>query len=117
MILYFVFGFFAYLLAGLGLGGGALLIPCLTEITKIEQTDARYISLLCYIPAAASVTLFNKGKTDVSLVKLIPAALMGACAGAFLGGSGIRLKKLYSLFLIAFGIYMLVNALKNKPSK
>ncbi len=117
MILYFLFGFFAYLLAGLGLGGGALLIPCLTEIAGMSQSEAQYISLICYIPAASAVTVSNRKKCDISAVRLIPAALAGALLGASFLQSGIHLKRLYSLFLTGFGIYMLISALKNTSAK
>ncbi len=115
MIAFFI-GFFSFLLAGLGLGGGALLIPCLTLVFHMEQSDAQYVGLVAYIPAALG-TIFYGLKTKLLNAKktteLVPAGLVGAAAGALLsrGAENDLLKKIYGAFLIFFGIYMIFSVI------
>ena len=50
------FGF----LAGLGVGGGSLLIIWLTQVLSMSHPQARIINLLFFLPAAVIATLFRK---------------------------------------------------------
>ena len=46
-------------LAGLGIGGGSLLILYLTLVLKMDSPSARAINLMFFITAAGSVSLFQ----------------------------------------------------------
>lgn len=113
----FFIGLFSFLLAGLGLGGGALLIPCLTGFFKMEQSDAQYVGLIAYLPAAAGAMIYglkNKMLEAEKTAALVPAGLIGAAAGALFGRSAdnLLLKKIYGVFLIFFGVTMIFSAIK-----
>ena len=70
-------------LAGLGVGGGSLLILWLTMVLSVEQADARCINLLFFLPAAAISCLFRwkQGKLNPKIT--IPAVLAGCIASVF----------------------------------
>lgn len=114
MILFFV-GFFAFLLAGFGLGGGVLLIPALTVLFDFNQRSGQYFALISYIPAALGVILFNfknNKREFYKVLKLIPVGIVGSLIGAWIAITiNIEiLRKIYGVFLIAFGAYMIFNA-------
>ena len=121
MILFLVSSI-AFLLAGFGLGGGVLLIPVLTSFFDFNQIDAQYAVLLAYVPAAIGVCIFNYKKVkreSEKILKLIPYGILGAVAGSYLIKviSANLLKKLYSIFLILYGGYMIFSVVKEKNSK
>ena len=95
-------------LAGLGTGGGSLLILWLTVILKIEPLTARTINLLFFLPAAFLSTFFRWKQGRIDLKSLLPGILAGCiCAGIFAFISmnldlGI-LKKLFGGLLLATG--------------
>lgn len=68
-----VFGF----LAGLGVGGGSLLILWLTLLLGFDGNTARAINLMFFITAAGSVCLFRIKKDTLPVKKLLPAILSG----------------------------------------
>lgn len=68
-------------LAGLGIGGGSLLILWLTLILNVPQDTAGAINLLFFIPSALVACLFRL-KQGVLDVKRILPALAAGCAGA-----------------------------------
>ena len=47
-------------LAGIGVGGGSLLILWLTLVLKVSPAEARSINLLFFIPAALIASLFSR---------------------------------------------------------
>ena len=95
----------AGVLGGMGMGGGAILIPLLTTFFKIEQISAQAINLVAFIPMA-SVSLIihvkNKRVQKEGLLWIILPA--GACslAGSLLALAvkGSLLKKFFGGFLI-----------------
>lgn len=68
-------------LAGLGVGGGSLLMLWLTVILGMEHADARIINLLFFLPSAIISTIFHRKQGSVRLMKILPAILCG-CAAA-----------------------------------
>lgn len=96
-------------LAGLGVGGGSLLILWLTVLVGFPHETARSINLLFFITAAGAVSLFRWKKGVLDIKTLLPAILSGCItAGA---ASFIRsyielemLKKLFGVLLIFTGL-------------
>ena len=96
-------------LAGLGVGGGSLLILWLSAVIGMDHITARGINLLFFIPAACSACLFRwrQGSLDYSTV--LPAVISG-CASALLGSwistviDTALLKQLLGILLVATGI-------------
>lgn len=110
-------GFLASILAGMGLGGGVLLIPALTLLFDIPQKQAQLISLITYIPMALTALIINIRKKNLRLKNIwffLPAGGIGAVAGALAAKwlRGRTLKLIYAIFLILFGIYMLIKSIK-----
>lgn len=73
-----VFGF----LAGLGIGGGSLLILWLTLLLGFDEGIARAINLMFFITAAGSVCLFRIKKSSLPVKKLLPAIIAGCLLSA-----------------------------------
>ena len=96
-------------LSGLGVGGGSLLILWLTMVLGIEQTAARTLNLLFFLPAAALSCCFRwkqgtlKGKKPLS-------AIAAGCIAAILGAKlspladPALLRKLFGGLLIVTAI-------------
>ena len=96
-------------LAGLGVGGGSLLMLWLTAVLNMEHPQARTINLLFFLPCALIATLFRWCQGAVNIKAVLPAILAG-CACAVLGTwfSGHihleLLKKLFGCLLVITGI-------------
>lgn len=69
-------------LAGLGIGGGSLLILWLTIALQMEQSTARCINLLFFLPAAFVSILFRRKQGDISPGHLYPAIIAGCISAA-----------------------------------
>ena len=96
-------------LAGLGVGGGSLLMLWLTVIIGIEYPQARIINLLFFIPCALISSLFRWKQGVFQFCALLPAILAGslfAIVAAYLSSqiNLIILKKLFGGLLILTGI-------------
>lgn len=101
----FVCGIIGGVFAGMGMGGGTLLIPLLTIIFCVPQRIAQGVNLLVFIPLSVVALFihFKKSliKTDNVLWIILPA--IATCVlGAFFSNSidGVILKKLFGFFLI-----------------
>lgn len=109
-------GLLAAVLAGMGLGGGVLLIPALTLFFDISQKQAQLISLITYIPMAVTALIINIRKKNLRLKNIwlfLPAGAVGAIAGALAAKwlKGDMLRLIYAVFLILFGLFMLVKSI------
>lgn len=105
-------------LAGLGIGGGSLLLLWLTMVLNMDQAAAQSINLLFFLPAAAVSILFRWKNNTVDLKKLSPAILTG-CLGAVLFswlGTYLNIelmKKLFGSLLIITGLRELSYRARN----
>ena len=96
-------------LAGLGVGGGSLLMIWLTVVLGMEYGDARVINLLFFLPSAFVATLFHHKQGFVSLKKILPAMLCGCVAAALFTIVGARLdttliRQLFGGLLLFTGV-------------
>lgn len=69
-------------LAGLGIGGGSLLILYLTLVLKMDSPSARAINLMFFITAAGSVSLFRWKKGTLNIKTILPAVISGCLTAA-----------------------------------
>lgn len=69
-------------LAGLGVGGGSLLVLWLTLIVGIDHPQARIINLMFFIPAAIISSVFRWKQGALDFKKVIPAIIAGCLAAA-----------------------------------
>lgn len=96
-------------LAGLGVGGGSLLILWLTMVLGMEPQTARTINLMFFLPSALIATILRWKENALELKAILPAILSG-CLAAFIttiisrGIDTAHLKKLFGILLIAVGI-------------
>ncbi|MGN1338943.1 MAG: TSUP family transporter [Oscillospiraceae bacterium] len=104
-----VVGFLSGVIASMGLGGGFVLLIWLTLFQDMPQRAAQGINLLFFLPVAAvSVVMhLRAGLIDKKLVwGFIPGGVVGAVLGTI--GSGLigneLLRKMYAMFLLAFGV-------------
>lgn len=96
-------------LAGLGVGGGSLLLLWLTAVLDMDAGTARSINLLFFLPASIISILFRHKQGKIPFRKIYPAILAG-CIGAG-SCSYLRfyiqtdmLKKLFGYLLLATGL-------------
>lgn len=66
-------------LAGMGVGGGSLLLLWLTQVMMMEQTQARIINLLFFLPAALVATCFRKREQSIDSKVTVTASVIGCC--------------------------------------
>ena len=96
-------------LAGLGVGGGSLLMLWLTMVAGMEYADARTINLLFFLPCALNATLFHRKQGRVKLKKILPAILCGCVAAALSATIGVKadtdiIKKFFGGLLVLTGL-------------
>ncbi len=96
-------------LAGLGIGGGTLLILWLTLVMDVPADTARAINLMFFIVCAGIVTLLRWKKGTIQLKKLLPAIGAGCLfAGIFAWISTFTdvaaFRKLFGILLLVTGI-------------
>ena len=97
-------------LAGLGVGGGSLLILWLTLVLNLEHGAARIINLLFFIPSAIIASFFRWQQGILDLKKILPAILCGCiAAGAF---SLLSRQIDISLLRKLFGALLLLTGLR-----
>ena len=71
-----VIGFLSGIISGMGIGGGAILIPALTLFYGIEQKLAQGINLVYFLPTAIiALVIHIKNKS----ADLKVAAIIGLC--------------------------------------
>lgn len=97
------------ILAGLGVGGGSLLILWLTLVLKIGHQDAGSINLLFFIPSAIIASFFRWKQGHLNLKQVLPA-MIAACISAGVC-SALRnyisfgyLEKFFGLLLLLTGL-------------
>lgn len=82
MVMAVVVGTILGFLAGLGVGGGSLLILWLNFALEMDQSTARAVNLMFFVPAAIIATIFRRKQGNVDIKKILPAALTGCAAAA-----------------------------------
>jgi len=119
-----IIGFFSGIISGMGIGGGAILIPALILLGSVTQQTAQGINLLYFLPTAAiSLLVHIKNKrVELKTAGILGASgVLGAIGGSLLAVklSGELLGKLFGGFLLLIGIYEIYKGIKIKknPSK
>lgn len=105
-------------LAGLGVGGGSLLILWLTFVLGTPQETARCINLLFFIPSALVSCIFRWHQGQLQLKSILPAITAGCLSAALMSWAGnhidtLILKKLFGLLLLGIGIKELLYRPRN----
>lgn len=115
-------GLAAGIISGMGIGGGAILIPALVLFVKPEQHVAQSVNLLFFIPTAiVALTIHIKHK-NVDFKVGVPILLFGL-GGAILGSkialaiNGDILRKIFGVFLLIMGLYEIFSKQKIRKNK
>lgn len=97
-------------LAGLGIGGGSLLILWLTLVLQMEYAVAGTVNLMFFIPSAVITSLFRLKQGRLDIKRILPALAAG-CAGAVLFTIlGNRIDE--AILRKPFGILLLVTGVR-----
>ena len=115
-------GLAAGIISGMGIGGGAILLPALVIFVNPEQHVAQSVNLLFFIPTAIVALAIHIKHKNVNFKRGIPIMLFGL-AGAILGSKlalamdGDILRKIFGIFLLVMGLYEIFVKSKIKKSK
>lgn len=96
-------------LAGIGVGGGSLLILWLTLVINMEQSIARSINLMFFLAAAGAVSVFRWKQGTLELRRILPAIIAGCISAAAFAWLSKQinvenLKKLFGILLLITGV-------------
>jgi len=114
-----LFGFGAGILSAWGVGGGTLLLLCMTLFLGVDQREAQAINLLFFLPTAGISLFFHKSNGYLDRPVWRKAALPGAAASLAAALLSLRwdpsaLRIPFGLFLLWAGGTVLRSALKTK---
>lgn len=101
---------FCGLLAGMGLGGGSLLILWLTAVQDMSPIAARGINLVFFLPAALIATVSRIRRGSLPIQKVMPAVWAGILFATVFSFVSHRLD--IELLQKLFGILLLVTGLR-----
>ena len=105
-------------LAGLGVGGGTLLILWLTLIANMGSVTARAINLMFFLVAAGSVSLLRWQKGTLNIKEILPAVIAGCTAAALCSWVSTQIDQ--GMLRKFFGILLLLTGLRElfyRPQK
>ena len=111
------------ILAGMGMGGGTLLIPILTVIMKVDQLTAQATNLLVFIPCSIVVcVIYAKNKLiDFKgswLISVIASILSIIAVFFAVKLESKTLSCIFGIFLIVLGVVQfVVQVIKGKSAK
>ena len=119
---YVLVGLASGIVSGMGIGGGAVLIPALTIFLKIGQQEAQNINLLYFIPTAFIAIIIHKKNDNIEKTGLLPLilwAVPGAVVGALIAVKidANLLRKGFAVFLLAMSAYELTKGYQKWKSQ
>lgn len=105
-----IIGLISGIISGMGIGGGAILIPSLVLFNNIEQIKAQGVNLVVFIPVAI-IALYTHKKEGNLEYKYSKKIIIGGIVGAILGSllalriEQDNLRRYFGIFLLIIGIY------------
>ncbi len=102
-------GFVLGILAGLGIGGGSLLILWLTLIANTAHSTARAINLMFFLASAGGVSLLRWKQGKLNIKTILPAIISGCIAAGICSWIGKEidqelLRKIFGGLLLFTGL-------------
>ncbi len=119
-------GFVSGIVAGMGMGGGTLLIPILSIFfSMFTQIEAQGINLFVFIPMAIPALIIHTKNKLIDFKAAIPIIIIGvvvSIGGALLAHnfSNHLLRTLFGVFLLLIGAWQIISiiiTLKIKKQK
>lgn len=103
-------GFISGIVSGTGMGGGTILILCLTIFLGIEQKIAQATNLIFFVPTSLAAIYINirQKKINLKISKtIIFFGIIGAIIGAIIAKNIDTkvLRKIFGLFLLLIAIH------------
>ena len=104
--------------AGMGMGGGTILIPALTLIMGVAQHDAQLVNMLAFLPAAIVAIMIHKkeGRIEVKgMLTMIVLGIVGAAAGAYVASliEGNVLRKIFGAGLMLLSVRQFIKSFRH----
>lgn len=118
----FLIGLASGIISGMGIGGGAILIPALVIFINPEQHIAQSVNLLFFIPTAIVALIIHIRNKSIDFKTSIPIVIFGLM-GSYLGSrlavtiSGTVLRKTFAVFLLVIAIYEFFKPAKKASKK
>ena len=108
-------GVLAGIAAGMGLGGGTVLLIYIALFTKTAQVTAQGINLLVFVPTAVTAVIIYAIRRQIEwkqVLKMAPAGVLGSLAGSYILTflSAKILAKLLGILLLIMGITKLISS-------
>jgi len=106
----FLIGLAAGIVSGMGIGGGAVLIPALVIFIRPEQHIAQGVNLVFFIPTAIIALVIHIKNRKIDFKMALPIMIAGII-GAYMGSRlalalhGDILRKWFGVFLLFMGCY------------
>lgn len=98
------------ILAGLGVGGGSVLILWLTLVLHMPQSTAKGINLLFFLPAAIISCFIRWRQGRLSFKKVLPAMAAGAVSALIFTWLSDQLST--DALRLPFGLLLLITGVK-----
>jgi len=119
---YVLAGLASGIVSGMGIGGGAILIPALTIFLGMEQQAAQKINLLFFLPTAAIALRTHSKNGNIEkkgLLRLTLYGLIAAGVGALIAVQidGKYLRKGFAVFLLCMAAYEITKGYKKWKTK
>ncbi len=114
-------GFISGIISGMGIGGGAILIPALVLLRDVPQQTAQGINLVYFIPTAICALIVHIKKKNVEIKSALimgGTGAIGAVAGSLIarGLEDNFLRRIFGIFLLFIGIYVICQNFVKKKS-
>jgi len=119
---YVLVGLAAGIISGMGIGGGAILIPALTILLATGQREAQHINLLFFLPTAAIALRTHIKEGNIEKKGLLKLALFGVFGAVPAALIAVRidanwLRKGFAVFLLCMAVYELVKGWRKRKEK
>jgi len=110
-------GFISGIISGTGMGGGTILILCLTIFLGIEQKIAQATNLIFFIPTSIAAIYINNKQKNINYKAskiIIIFGIIGAVIGAIIAKNIDTkiLKKFFGFFLAFIAIHEIYTIFK-----
>ena len=120
-IFYAIAGIVSGIIAGMGMGGGTLLIPILTILLGVEQRTSQGINLIVFVPMSIIALIIHCKNNLVDFkigAPIICSGIITSICGSLLASkiSNVLLQKIFGGFLLLVGIWQIISIFiaKNK---
>lgn len=115
-MLFIIFVSISSILAGMGIGGGALFIILVTNINNIPQKEAQALNLILFLAVSISATGLNIKQKNINF-KIIKKTILFLILGSLIGTEIAKnideqkLKCFFSIFMLIIGVYEIISSL------